>query len=117
MHKRLGDHAASIEQVENLDLKDFKCRFLVVDDIWIPLAESLLIEMFSPLWNSKLTGFGNHDPGSGRYKQKRSFWDTIHPGRRWAYKLQPSNFEVSSIRQTSLGHIEYAIKKDTWGQD
>jgi hypothetical protein len=25
-----------------------------VDDIWIPLGESLLIEMFSPLWNKVL---------------------------------------------------------------
>jgi hypothetical protein len=60
----------------------------VVDDIWIPLGESLLIEMFSPVWNRLIDGFGNHDPGKGRYQQQRSPWDVLHPGRSWAEKLQ-----------------------------
>lgn len=51
LHKRLTEHAVSIQQARNLSLSDFKCRFLVVDDIWIPLAESLLIEKYHPLWN------------------------------------------------------------------
>jgi hypothetical protein len=63
---------------------------LVVDDIWIPLGESLLIEMFAPIWNTTLAGFGNHDPGRGRYNQQRSLWDTLHPGRNWANNLQPN---------------------------
>ena len=88
LYKRLAEHAASIEQAHNIDLADFRCRFLVVDDIWIPLAESLLIEMYSPLWNRKIDGFGNHDPGKGRYNQQKSAWDLIHPGRPWAEKLQ-----------------------------
>jgi Eco29kI restriction endonuclease len=37
-----------------------------------------------PLWNSALDGFGNHDPGNGRYNQAKSDWDVIHPGRAWA---------------------------------
>lgn len=69
---------------------DFVCRFLVVDDIWIPLAESMMIERFKPLWNRCIDGFGNHDPGSGRYQQQRSPWDCIHPGREWAEKLKPN---------------------------
>lgn len=88
LYKRLSEHASSIEQATNIELTDFQCRFLVVEDIWIPLAESLLIEMFSPLWNRRIDGFGNHDPGNGRYKQQRSQWDVIHPGRPWAYKLK-----------------------------
>lgn len=87
---RLREHAASIQQAQNLSLSDFLCRYLVVDDIWIPLGESLLIEMFAPIWNTTLFGFGNHDPGKGRYNQQRSPWDTLHPGRAWAAKLQPN---------------------------
>lgn len=83
---RLAEHAASIEQATNLDLADFACRYLTVDDIWIPLGEALLIEMFQPLWNRVVDGFGNHDPGAGRYKQQRSPWDILHPGRPWAEK-------------------------------
>ncbi|MGE4130250.1 MAG: Eco29kI family restriction endonuclease [Bdellovibrionales bacterium] len=90
LFNRLADHAASIEQAKNLKLRDFKCRYLTVDDIWIPLGESLLIEMFHPLWNHKIDGFGNHDPGAGRHKGKRSAWDVIHPGRSWADRLQPN---------------------------
>jgi hypothetical protein len=88
LYKRLVEHATSINQATNIDLADFRCRFLVVEDIWIPLAESLLIEMFSPLWNKKIDGFGNHDPGKGRYNQQRSAWDVLHPGRPWAEKLR-----------------------------
>ena len=51
LYRRLREHAASIQQATNLSLGDFACRYLVVDDIWIPLAESLLISMFTLLWN------------------------------------------------------------------
>jgi hypothetical protein len=88
LHKRLSEHRTSIETAENLNIDDFCCRFLVVDDIWIPLGESLLIEKTRPLWNVIVDGFGNHDPGKGRHEQQLSSWDTLHPGRNWAKKLQ-----------------------------
>ena len=40
-----------------------------------------------PLWNSCIDGFGNHDPGSGRYAQAVSEWDSLHQGRPWVNKL------------------------------
>ncbi len=89
LYGRLAEHAESIQATKNLDIKHFSCRYLVVDDIWIPLGESLLIEMFSPVWNHLIDGFGNHDPGKGRYQQQRSPWDVLHPGRSWADNLQP----------------------------
>lgn len=70
LYSRLREHAETLAGV-NLSLKDFACRYLAVEDIWIPLGENLLIEMFQPLWNSVLDGFGNHDPGRGRYKGMR----------------------------------------------
>ena len=91
LHNRLSEHFESINSAENLSTDDFACRFLVVDDIWIPLAESLLIQKFRPLWNRCLDGFGNHDPGKGRYQQQRSPWDWIHPGRERASRLQPND--------------------------
>ncbi|MEI6985156.1 MAG: Eco29kI family restriction endonuclease [Rhodospirillaceae bacterium] len=82
---RLKDHAESIQAArETLDIADFHCRFLVVEDIWIPLGESLLITKFSPVWNIIVEGFGNHNPGSGRHRGKRPRWDVVHPGRAWA---------------------------------
>lgn len=86
LYNRLSEHADSIRSVANLKIADFQCRFLVVDDIWIPLGESLLIAKFSPIWNTRIDGFGNHDPGKGRYKGMRPRWDVLHPGRAWAEK-------------------------------
>ena len=97
LYKRLNEHKKSIEAAENLDINDFYCRFLLVDDIWIPLGESLLIERTKPLWNIVVDGFGNHDPGSGRYNQQMSAWDTIHPGRNWANKLQKGKTQEEII--------------------
>ncbi|MCP4115875.1 MAG: Eco29kI family restriction endonuclease [Desulfobacteraceae bacterium] len=101
LHKRLQEHAKSIIQAENLNVDDFLCRYLVVDDIWIPLGESLLITSLFPVWNKLIDGFGNHDPGKGRYKQARSRWDTLHPGRKWAEKL-PKRDETVTIIKSEL---------------
>jgi hypothetical protein len=88
LFSRLSEHGVSVNEASNLKSSDFQCRYLVVDDVWIPLAESLLIERFQPLWNVLVDGFGNHDPGSGRHQQKKSPWDALHPGRGWAERLQ-----------------------------
>ena len=105
LFRRLTEHANSIEAAENLEGSDFQCRFLVVDDIWIPLAESLIVEMYSPLWNREIDGFGNHDPGKGRYNQQRSQWDVIHPGREWAYKLRLPPGGEDGVREAAAAYI------------
>ncbi len=84
---RLRQHAASISVASNLEISDFKVRHLVLDDIWIPLGENMLIETFKPVWNVALDGFGNKDPGRRRATQYTSPWDIIHPGRHFAAKL------------------------------
>lgn len=91
LFRRLGEHADSIRQANgNLRPEDFYCRYLLVDDIWIPLGESLLIQQFAPLWNRTIDGFGNHDPGAGRYNGQCPAWDIVHPGRPWAVKCKPN---------------------------
>ena len=88
LRTRLTQHAASIEAADNLKLNDFRCRYLVVDRTWIQLGEVLLIQQFQPLWNVVVSGFGLHDPGSGRHGSLRSAWDEIHPGRSWRDKMR-----------------------------
>lgn len=87
--KRLAEHAESVRQAINLELDDLLCRYLAVDDIWIPLGESLMITSFRPLWNVVIDGFGLHDPGGRRHGGLRSEWDDLHPGRPWYDKMQP----------------------------
>jgi hypothetical protein len=99
LFKRLREHAKSIDQATNLDIDDFKCRYLVVDDIWVPLGETLLLQKFSPLWNHVIDGFGNHDPGGGRRVQARSSWDELHPGRTWATKQGASRKQKAEIER------------------
>lgn len=105
LHRRLAEHAKSVEQAKDLSLADFACKCLIVDDIWIPLGESLLIEQFKPLWNMVVDGFGNHDPGSGRYKQQQSPWDILHPGRPWAAKCAPGKSRVD-IENEVIWHFK-----------
>jgi hypothetical protein len=101
---RLEEHAQSIKATEYLKLSDFFCRYLAVDDIWIPLGENLLIEMFSPIWNRVIDGFGNHDPGKGQGKIPA--WDVIHPGRAWAKNLQAIEKSLKKF------FAEHPVKRD-----
>lgn len=91
LYGRLGQHKRSIDQTNNLVASDFHCRFVVLRGIASELTESLeiqLIARYRPLWNQIISGFGNHDPGKGRYYQSKSQWDVLHPGRTWADRLK-----------------------------
>lgn len=89
LYKRIKEHGESVGVAENLDVKDFYARWLVVEPIWIPLTESLMINRSACVWNAIVEGFGNHDPGRNRHGGKRTKWDTLHPGRWWAEKGVP----------------------------
>ena len=87
LRDRLWIHASGIAQVTNLKIEDFHFRYLVVDDIWIPLGETYMIEKFHPVWNYVVPGFGIKTPGKRRKDQFMSLWDTLHPGRGFVTKL------------------------------
>jgi hypothetical protein len=79
---RLKNHAQSIREVEDLEIGDFWCRYLVIEDFFIPLCESLLIDRYTPVWNKVVDGFGNKTLGVNRTgKQAISMWDLLHKGR------------------------------------
>lgn len=102
---RIRQHAASVRASTNLDISDFVTRWLVVDDIWIPLGESAMIRRHRPLWNAVVDGFGNHDPGKGRHQGMRSRWDTLHPGRTWAVNFQPRPETPMQVEQEIVEYL------------
>lgn len=79
LYERIAQHAKSIEEVNNLELEHFRCRFLVLNDAYIALAESVLIRLFRPAWNGM--SFGSKVVGKNRMGGNVGLWDALHPGR------------------------------------
>jgi hypothetical protein len=99
---RLKEHSRTIEQCSNLELNQFKCRFVILNGVesdLISATEAGLIRHYSPLWNTCLDGFGDHDPGDKRYTGKHPEWDTIHPGRNWAIRMRGEKREIEPINK------------------
>jgi len=88
LSSRLVEHQKNIQKASSsLDIKDFEYRALVVQSGWETAAEDYLIHLFHPIWNSEtklLFGLGKHGDSSDTRANKRSPWDTLHPGRAWA---------------------------------
>lgn len=108
LQSRLREHARSIAQVPSLTATDFKCRFMILSgietDLVVPI-EAELIRRYQPLWNVVVDGFGNHDPGKGRYQQAPSEWDILHPGRRWVTWLTGITPDLAKIIRKVRTHL------------
>lgn len=111
LYARLREHARSIAKVDNLELEDFRCKYLVLDQMWVSLGEQILIRTFEPIWNTVVEGFGIHTPGKGRARQQRSQWDTLHPGRSWVegLELPPHKLSEEEIRRRVYEHLSRLI--------
>lgn len=99
LHRRLREHAGSIETADNLSLDDFGFRSLPVEPVWITLAERFMIDRHKPVWNLNLDGFGKHDSGTARRGGERSWWDTLHPGRSWAMRESSTRTQDEAERR------------------
>jgi hypothetical protein len=109
LFSRLREHSRSIGCVTGLDLSDFMCRFVIFEDEgsdMIGTIEAALIKLHKPLWNMALDGFGNHDPGSGRYNQARSDWDVVHEGRVWAPRCKGVPKDKKVILKNIGNHLK-----------
>ncbi|TAJ83837.1 MAG: Eco29kI family restriction endonuclease, partial [Gallionellaceae bacterium] len=114
LFSRLREHSRSIGIAQGLELQDFMCRFVIFEDTssdMIGTIEAALIKLNMPLWNTAVDGFGNHDPGSGRYEQAKSDWDVIHPGRAWAEKCNGAHAEKSAILASIKNHLKNIERK------
>lgn len=90
LSSRLIEHAKNISRaMSTLSISDFEFRALVVQSGWETGAEDYLIHLFHPVWNSETQlvyglGLGKHGDAAATRSNKRSPWDTMHPGRVWA---------------------------------
>lgn len=112
---RLRKHAASIGAVNNLRLGDFKCRYMLVDEIWVALGEARLVALFTPVWNVLVEGFGSNVEGGGRERTARSVWDILHPGRKDSLAIQvapelEANILTGLRSARSIEELKAAIK-------
>jgi len=83
--QRLDEHRKNIEKATTtLAIDDFEYRALVVQSGWESAAEEYLINLFQPIWNTIVYGLGKHGDDAETRRNKRSPWDTMHPGRAWA---------------------------------
>jgi hypothetical protein len=95
-----------------LSVEDFMCRFIIFEaegSDMISTIEAALIKLNKPLWNTTVDGFGNHDPGKGRYEQAKSDWDVIHQGRTWANKCNGVHKQESIIISSIDQHLQNLI--------
>ncbi|MGB3299338.1 MAG: Eco29kI family restriction endonuclease [Phormidesmis sp.] len=110
LSSRIKEHSRSISLGEGLNVPDFSCRFMILEgkesDL-IGTVEAALIRRYQPIWNTLIDGFGNHDPGKGRYGQAKSDWDVCHPGRSWAEKCQGAH----ASKEALLTSIEDFLNK------
>jgi hypothetical protein len=106
---RLSDHRKNIgTATTTLDLADFEFRSLVVQSGWETAAEDYMIHLFRPIWNSEtgiLYGLGKHGDDAGTRANKRSPWDTLHPGRKWAEKSKEDAKSPQTIETELARHF------------
>ena len=90
-----------------MSLDDFEYRSLVVQSGWQGAAEDYLIHLFKPIWNNETGicfGLGKHGDDPHTRANLRSPWDTLHPGRDWAWR------DPSMANAKSPDRIETELK-------
>jgi hypothetical protein len=121
---RLNEHRKGITKAKNLRVEDFECRFLVVATGWQRAAEEYLIHLFQPIWNSEVKlifGIGKHGDAAETRGNKRSPWDTLHPGRRWAGSVRLTDQKPKSqirkeLRQHFASRSPYSNLKEIFSR-
>ena len=108
LFSRLRQHAESIRQGKGLNICDFACRFAILEGDtanMIAALEAAIIAEHTPLWNSVIDGFGNHDPGRRRVTGKRPQWDCLHPGRPWAMRMTGECFPAAELKRRVTDYL------------
>jgi hypothetical protein len=105
--KRLKEHKKSIV-AGGLDPSDFKYRYAVIQSGMESAVEDFMIRLFLPIWNKEIKvcfGIGKHGDAATTRANKRSPWDTMHPGRRWAEATEQDQSSREEIITKIAAHF------------
>jgi len=108
LFKRLQEHAKNIEKTD-LKLIDFEYRAAPIQTGMQGAVEDFMIRLFKPIWNKEVKicfGLGKHGDSAKTRRNKRSPWDTMHPGRAWADKSREAQMPRAEIEAKIAEHLE-----------
>jgi hypothetical protein len=115
LHNRLKEHAKNIQKT-NLSPGDFMFRHATIQSGMQAAIETFMIRLFNPIWNKECKicyGFGKHGDSSETRKNKRSPWDTMHPGRKWAEGTEKNQMERIEIEKRITVHfLKHPVFRD-----
>lgn len=106
--KRLKEHRRSIV-AGDLDPAHFRYRYAVIQSGMESAVEDFMIRLFKPIWNKEIKvchGIGKHGDAATTRANKRSPWDTMHPGRRWAKDTKKDQASKSQILAKIAKHFD-----------
>jgi hypothetical protein len=105
--KRLKEHRRSII-ADGLNQVEFRCRHVVIQSGMESAVEDFMIRLFKPIWNKEIKvcfGIGKHGDDAKTRVNKRSPWDTMHPGRKWADATSDDQASRDVIIQRIASHF------------
>lgn len=108
LRSRLVHHSKTILAVENLELSDFACRFMIFSGASVDMiaaVEAALIAEYTPLWNTVIDGFGNNDPGGKRMGGVVPKWHILHKGVKWAAKMTGPRADVRKVQKSVMDYM------------
>ena len=107
LYSRLKEHCKSMTKA-NLSLSDFYFRAAPIQTGMQAAVEDFMIRLFLPIWNKEVKicfGIGKHGDSAKTRANKRSPWDTMHPGRKWAADTESDQMKRHEIEAKIAEHF------------
>lgn len=114
LYSRLKEHANNIGKTK-LRISDFHYRSAAIQSGMQAAVEEFMIHLFRPIWNKEVKicyGIGKHGDSAKTRANKRSPWDTMHPGRKWAVDTVADQMKRVDIEAKIATHLEHHIIAD-----
>jgi hypothetical protein len=107
LYSRLREHSKNMAKA-NLPLADFYYRAAPIQTGMQTAVEDFMIRLFRPIWNREIKicfGLGKHGDNASTRANRRSPWDTMHPGRTWAAATKADQMNREEIETRIADHF------------